>query len=324
MDKECERCFNKKAIFNCPSCDKYHNICELCDNFIHILNKTKYHKRQYIYSNTNTNTNNKDYNEKNDYNFSKNYYKTNNKENATSSISKYHSLNNTNYNNNEMNVFSIKKQIENIQKNMSTQVNEILLNIDNYNPNLNYEKKLKEFENNYKEKINNLNNEKNKEIKDLELEMNMEESINQKLIKEISEKTRDNNIEIIELTNIVNSLTDELNRKEEEIINMKNNKSRRKKENNIEIEKEKERLSKEYEKKINNIINISEHNQQKLQNVIKDKEMIIQNLIDCNKNKTEQFNIFVNKLEKDNKALKNITEKSIGIAKYNLINQINN
>ena len=318
MDKKCERCFNKKAIFICPSCDKYHNVCELCDNFIHILNKTKYHKRQYIYSNTNTN--NKDSNEKNDYNFSKNYYKTNNKENPTSSISKYHSLNDTNYNKNEMNVSSIKKQIENIQKNMSTQVNEVLLNIDNYNPNLNYEKKLKEFENNYKEKINNLNNEKNKEIKDLELEMNREQSINQKLIKEISEKNRDNNIEIIELTNIVNSLTDELNKKEEEIINMKNNKSRRKKENNIEIEKEKERISKEYEKKINNIINISEHNQQKLQNVIKDKEMIIQNLINCNKNKTEQFNIFVNKLEKDNKALKNITEKSIGIAKYNLIN----
>ena len=49
MDKKCERCLNKKAIFNCPSCDKYHNVCESCDNFIHILNKTKYHKRQYIY-----------------------------------------------------------------------------------------------------------------------------------------------------------------------------------------------------------------------------------------------------------------------------------
>ena len=126
------------------------------------------------------------------------------------------------------------------------------------------------------------------------------------------------------MTNIVNSLTDELNRKEEEIIKIKNNKSRRKKENNIEIEKEKERISKNYEKKINNIINISEHNQQKLKNVIKDKEIIIQNLINCNKNKTEQFNIFVNKLEKDNNALKNIAQKSIGLAKYNLINQINN
>ena len=229
-----------------------------------------------------------------------------------------------NYNNNEINISSIKEQIENVQKNMSNQINKILLNIDNYNPNLNYDKKLKELENNYKEKINNLIYEKNKEIKDLELEMNVENSINQKIINEISEKNKDNNNEIIELTNIVNSLTDELNRKEEEIIKIKNNKNRRKQENNIEIEKEKERISKNYEKKINNIINISEHNQQKLKNVIKDKEIIIQNLINCNKNKTEQFNIFVNKLEKDNNSLKNIAQKSIGLAKYNLINQINN
>ena len=320
MDKKCERCLNKKAIFNCPSCEKYHNFCESCDNFIHILNKTKYHKRQYIYSNSN----NEDNNEKNDYNFNKNYYSNNNKDNTASTFSKNQNLYNISYNNNEINMSSIKEQIENVQKNMSNQINKILLNIDNYNPNLNYEKKLKEFENNYKEKINNLIDEKNKEIKDLELVMNMENSINQKLINEISEKNRDNNTEIIELTNLVNSLTDELNRKEEEIIKIKNNKSIRKKENNLEIEKEKERLSKEYEKKINNIINISEHNQQKLRNVIKDKEIIIQNLINCNKIKTEQFNIFVNKLEKDNNALKNITEKSIGLAKYNLINQINN
>ena len=320
MDKKCERCLNKKAIFNCPSCDKYHNFCESCDNFIHILNKTKYHKRQYIYSNSNS----EDNNEKNDYNFSKNYFSNNNQDNATSSLSRNQNLYKINYNNNEINISSIKEQIENVQKNMSNQINKILLNIDNYNPNLNYDKKLKELENNYKEKINNLIYEKNKEIKDLELEMNMENSINQKIINEISEKNKDNNNEIIELTNIVNSLTDELNRKEEEIIKIKNNKNRRKQENNIEIEKEKERISKNYEKKINNIINISEHNQQKLKNVIKDKEIIIQNLINCNKNKTEQFNIFVNKLEKDNNALKNIAQKSIGLAKYNLINQINN
>ena len=83
MDKKCERCLNKKAIFNCPSCDKYHNVCESCDNFIHILNKTKYHKRQYIYSNSNSEGNN----EKNDYNFSKNYFSNNNQDKATSSLS---------------------------------------------------------------------------------------------------------------------------------------------------------------------------------------------------------------------------------------------
>lgn len=87
------------------------------------------------------------------------------------------------------------------------------------------------------------------------------------------------------------------------------------------MEKEKEIISKEYEKKINNILNISEHNQIKLRNVIKEKEIIIQNLININKNKKEQFNQFINKINEDN--LKNIAEKSIGLAKYNLINDIN-
>ena len=320
MDKKCERCFNKKAIFNCPSCDKYHNVCELCDNFIHILNKTKYHKRQYIYSNSKE----KDSNEKNDYNFSKNYFSNNNQDNATSSLSRNQNLYKINYNNNEINISSIKEQIENVQKNMSNQINKILLNIDNCNKNLNYDGRLKEIENNYKEKISLLISEKNKEIKRLELEMNKANSVNQKLIKEITEKNKDNNSKIIDLTNIVNHLTDELNKKEEEIIKIKNNEKRNEFEKNNGIEYEKGRISKEYEKKINNILNISEHNQQKLKSVIKEKEMIIQNLINCNKNKTEQFNTFVNELEKDNKALKNITEKSIGLAKYNLINQINN
>ena len=154
--------------------------------------------------------------------------------------------------------------------------------------------------------------------------MNKANSTNQKLINEISEKNMENNSKILELTNIVNSLTDELNKKEEEIIIMKNNGKRNEIEKNEEIEYEKEKISKEYEKKINNILNISEHNQQKLKNVIKEKEMIIQNLINCNKNKTEQFNIFIEQINKDNQNLKNITEKSIGLAKYNLINDINN
>ena len=89
------------------------------------------------------------------------------------------------------------------------------------------------------------------------------------------------------------------------------------------MEKEKESISKEYEKKINNILNISEHNQIKLRNVIKEKEIIIQNLININKNKKEQFNQFINKINEDNQDLKNIAEKSIGLAKYNLINDIN-
>jgi hypothetical protein len=126
------------------------------------------------------------------------------------------------------------------------------------------------------------------------------------------------------LTNILNHLTDELNKKEEEIIKIKNNEKRNEFEKNNGKEYEKGRISKEYEKKINNILNISEHNQQKLKSVIKEKEMIIQNLINCNKDKTDEFNTFINKINNGNLELKNITEKSIGLAKYNLLNRINN
>ena len=323
MEKNCERCFNKKAIFNCPSCDKYHNLCQSCDNFIHSLNNTKFHKRQYIYSH---NKDNFDY--YNDYNYSKSYYNSkNSQENNSNSFynfQSYYNSDNINNKDNEYELSSIKNQIKNAQKNISEQLNKILLNIDNCNQNLNYDGRLKEIENNYKEKISILISEKNKEIKRLELEMNKANSLNQKLIKEITEKNKDNNSKIIDLTNIVNHLTDELNKKEEEIIKIKNNEKRNEFEKNNGIEYEKGRISKEYEKKINNILNISEHNQQKLKSVIKEKEMIIQNLINCNKDKTDEFNTFINKINDGNLELKNITEKSIGLAKYNLLNRINN
>ena len=323
MEKNCERCFNKKAIFNCPSCDKCHNLCQSCDNFIHSLNNTKFHKRQYIYSH---NKDNFDY--YNDYNYSKSYYNSkNSQENNSNSFynfQSYYNSDNINNKDNEYELSSIKNQIKNAQKNISEQLNKILLNIDNCNKNLNYDGRLKEIENNYKEKISLLISEKNKEIKRLELEMNKANSVNQKLIKEITEKNKDNNSKIIDLTNIVNHLTDELNKKEEEIIKIKNNEKRNEFEKNNGIEYEKGRISKEYEKKINNILNISEHNQQKLKSVIKEKEMIIQNLINCNKDKTDEFNTFINKINNGNLELKNITEKSIGLAKYNLLNRINN
>ena len=323
MEKNCERCFNKKAIFNCPSCDKYHNLCQSCDNFIHSLNNTKFHKRQYIYSH---NKDNFDY--YNDYNYSKSYYNSkNSQENNSNSFynfQSYYNSDNISNKDNEYELSSIKNQIKNAQKNISDQLNKILLNIDNCNKNLNYDGRLKEIENNFKEKISILISEKNKEIKRLELEMNKANSVNQKLIKEITEKNKDNNSKIIDLTNILNHLTDELNKKEEEIIKIKNNEKRNEFEKNNGIEYEKGRISKEYEKKINNILNISEHNQQKLKSVIKEKEMIIQNLINCNKDKTDEFNTFINKINDGNLELKNITEKSIGLAKYNLLNRINN
>ena len=207
---------------------------------------------------------------------------------------------------------------------MSDQIGQILQHIDNNNENMNYEQQLNEIEKNYQEQINKLMEIKNKEINNLENEIKEANKTNQTLINEISNANKDNNIKVIELTNIINILTDELNQKEEQILILKGNSEKNEALVQNEINEEKNNICFEYEKKIDNILNISEHNQQKLMNVIKEKDIIIQNLIKCNQDTNNKFNEFVEKIKDENQKLKDITQQSIGMAKYNISNSTNN
>ncbi len=386
MENKCQRCYTRNAIFNCPSCDKFHNFCQNCDDYIHSLNKNKLHKR-YILNISNdspdfNNSTNKSENNNINYNsqYNQNISNNNNKrqyntfpinnnsfsnnissqeekidekeienENNTPSFYKFQTYynsakknnNNTSYNNlitnnnfniNTTNLFnnkysginSIKNQIKYIQKNMSDQIGQILQHIDNNNENMNYEQQLNEIEKNYQEQINKLMEIKNNEINNLENEIKEANKTNQTLINEISKANKDNNVKVIELTNIINILTDELNQKEEQILILKGNSEKNEALVQNEINEEKDNICFEYEKKIDNILNISEHNQQKLMNVIKEKDIIIQNLIKCNQDTNNKFNEFVEKIKDENQKLKDITQQSIGMAKYNISNSTNN
>ena len=370
MENKCQRCFTKKAIFNCPSCEKIHNFCQNCDDYIHSLKQNKYHKRYYLnlsneiidnnsilgnsqnennnILNSQLNISNNSKNQFNTYpinniNINDNYLSTAERENKNQSLYKFQSYYNTTksnnsnnnlnlsnnnikinpnykFNNNSSGIKSIKNQIEYIQKNMSDQVSKILQNIDNNNQSMNYDQQLEQIEKNYQEQIRQLMEIKNKEIDDLERELKEANKTNENLLNEISNANEDNNIKVIELTNIINSLTDEYNHKEEQILMIKGKSSKKTNFLENEIIEEKNMICSDYEKKINNILNISEHNQKKLMDVIREKDIIIQNLINCNQNKNKAFNEFVNKIDEDNKKLKNITEQSIGLSKYNLFN----
>ena len=370
MENKCQRCFTKKAIFNCPSCEKIHNFCQNCDDYIHSLKQNKYHKRYYlnlsneiidnnsILGNSQNENNNilnsqlnisnnskKQFNTYpiNNININDNYLSTAERENKNQSLYKFQSYYNTTksnnsnnnlnlsnnnikinpnykFNNNSSGIKSIKNQIEYIQKNMSDQVSQILQNIDNNNQSMNYDQQLEQIEKNYQEQIRQLMEIKNKEIDELERELKEANKTNENLLNEISNANEDNNIKVIELTNIINSLTDEYNHKEEQILMIKGKSSKKTNFLENEIIEEKNMICSDYEKKINNILNISEHNQKKLMDVIREKDIIIQNLINCNQNKNKAFNEFVNKIDEDNKKLKNITEQSIGLSKYNLFN----
>ena len=386
MENKCQRCYTRNAIFNCPSCDKFHNFCQNCDDYIHSLNKNKLHKRYILnisndnpdfnnstnkYENNNINYNSQ-YNQNISNNNNKRQYNTfpinNNSfsnnissqeekidekeienENNTPSFYKFQTyynsakknnnntsnnnlITNNNFNINTTNLFnnkysginSIKNQIKYIQKNMSDQIGQILQHIDNNNENMNYEQQLNEIEKNYQEQINKLMEIKNNEINNLENEIKEANKTNQTLINEISNANKDNNIKVIELTNIINILTDELNQKEEQILILKGNSEKNEALVQNEINEEKDNICFEYEKKIDNILNISEHNQQKLMNVIKEKDIIIQNLIKCNQDTNNKFNEFVEKIKDENQKLKDITQQSIGMAKYNISNATNN
>lgn len=43
--EKCQRCLTDKALFRCPSCDKYQHLCDKCDSYLHSLNKNKMHQR---------------------------------------------------------------------------------------------------------------------------------------------------------------------------------------------------------------------------------------------------------------------------------------
>ena len=79
-----------------------------------------------------------------------------------------------------------------------------------------------------------------------------------------------------------------------------------------------------YEEKINNILNISDENQKKLLNIIKEKERIIQELINANQNKADNYNNIINKLERENEGFKDVTQRSIYLAENNIYNKFLN
>jgi len=261
-----------------------------------------------------------------------NYYNSTNsntKTNATNKINKSNKKSNSNkkiksinnyYNSN--NPISIKNQIEYIQQNISEQINQVLSNIDINNQKMNYKQQLDEIEKKYQEQISQIMQIKNDEINILESEINEANKTNETLMNEISRANEDNNVKVIELTNIINMLTDELNQKEEQLMILKGNSQKNEINHYNNIDEEKDMISRDYENKINNILNTVELNQQKLLNAIKEKEVIIHNLINCNQNKNDEFNEFVSKINEDNQNLKDITQQSIGLAKYSLVNPL--
>ena len=55
-------------------------------------------------------------------------------------------------------------------------------------------------------------------------------------------------------------------------------------------------------------------------NIIQEKDKIIQELINSNKNKNHDYNNLINKFERENEEFKDVTQKSIYLAENNIYN----
>ena len=264
--KICERCKGSKAVFQCLQCVPFHYFCNNCDTFLHSISIKMNHNRILI-----------DKNYKNDN--SNNYINNNNiQDNIISSsnpiIKNNNIANNKNYSQdyiNELNNIHLKEKNDLLFKIQSLQ-DSILRLKNSFGENINEVNKA--FEENNKKIKNN----KNEELIDENLyKKNIEEkNLEIQKLKEIIEKYKESNNEII---NNYNQIEKERKYNEEKMkneINILNNE--------IQI------LKNESFRKDQNLNNITNENLNKMRN---EYEMKISKLIIDNDNK-------LNELKNDN------------------------
>ena len=147
---------------------------------------------------------------------------------------------------------------------------------------------------------------------------------NEQLKQDLIKVDQEHNSKCQELVNMISILKNKINDKEEELYYIKNQLNEEEKADNDNNENDKNNLCYQYEEKINNILNLSDENQKKLLDIIKEKERIIQELINANQNKTYNYNNLINKFKRENEEFKDVTQRSIYLAGNNVYNKFLN
>ena len=237
------------------------------------------------------------------------------------------SLNNFNIKNNNDNStnyesYKIKTKIEEVAKNMIGDMSEILSNITNEEQN--FKNKYSEMDIKYNNRLKEIEQTKDEIISNLKYKINEMHKNNEQLKQDLIKVDQEHNSKCQELVNMISILKNKINDKEEELYYIKNQLNEEEKAENVNNENEKNNLCYQYEEKINNILNLSDENQKKLLDIIKEKERIIQELINANQNKTYNYNNLINKFKRENEEFKDVTQRSIYLAGNNVYNKFLN
>ena len=237
------------------------------------------------------------------------------------------SLNNFNIKNNNDNStnyesYKIKTKIEEVAKNMIGDMSEILSNITNEEQN--FKNKYSEMDIKYNNRLKDIEQTNDEIISNLKYKINEMHKNNEQLKQDLIKVDQEHNSKCQELVNMISILKNKINDKEEELYYIKNQLNEEEKADNDNNENDKNNLCYQYEEKINNILNLSDENQKKLLDIIKEKERIIQELINANQNKTYNYNNLINKFKRENEEFKDVTQRSIYLAGNNVYNKFLN
>ena len=237
------------------------------------------------------------------------------------------SLNNFNIKNNNDNStnyesYKIKTKIEEVAKNMIGDMSEILSNITNEEQN--FKNKYSEMDIKYNNRLKDIEQTNDEIISNLKYKINEMHKNNELLKQDLIKVDQEHNSKCQELVNMISILKNKINDKEEELYHIKNQLNEEEKADNDNNENDKNNLCYQYEEKINNILNLSDENQKKLLDIIKEKERIIQELINANQNKTYNYNNLINKFKRENEEFKDVTQRSIYLAGNNVYNKFLN
>ena len=194
---------------------------------------------------------------------------------------------------------TLQNNLDSLKFKFTEQMNDLTKQLEDIQRNNNIT--LESLKNNYEQKLIELNNEHQIEVDSLKHEIeSLEEKgneLNNQYQKDMNEKQ-----EIISnLNNTIEDLKNTLSKKNEENYKMKNSFDLMTKQYEQKFNDDKEKLIKEYEDKINNIVDNVECTKNKLLKLVDDREFDIKNALDTKKSE-------LNKLNEENQKLKEEVE----------------
>lgn len=329
MDK-CQRCKVKDSSLQCVNCSSFRTLCSRCDSFIHSLPTKQNHTRiptiiasseqtimQSPFIKTDNNSNNEKEQIQNENQEKKEEIKLPIQEapsNSTSSSilsSKFYYSNQytKDYVNEIKNVFlkeknelefknkTLQNNLDRLKLSFTEQMNNLTNELEEIQKNNNIT--LNAMKDNYENKIMQLQKEHQIEVESLKNDIIHLEQSKTEQSEIIYKEKDDSNRVICKLNSRIKELEDQLRKKDDEMLKIKNSFDVMMTQNEQMLKDQKQQIITEYEDRIEKIVNDVDVAKDKLLKLVDEREIDIKNIVDSNKTEIYKLNEIISKQQEE-------------------------